>query len=738
MRIGPTYGDGKNIHLETGNGPYSASAIRYQRRGTRFPTAAKHIEETAKAKYKALDKHTVKCLKRFGGVTEPQDLMGQIKLKEIERMTDSVARNCKDIGSLNHTSMIFPAQPFDLVLAQANAQNGMLRTECDRLVAARREKRRQLEKDEVAIADMNRANDFCLTQLQRGEETLKILDDRLTNVRVALAEAAALGACYGEIVRAAQEDRPTGCAQRMEVVERQLKLAQVQAEDLIEQRRTLHERVEDDAAKRTPHYHREQQKWQAMRAVTRERNRLVLFSVNELNEKIDACIARMNPPPVEEVPIIYEEEEDKHATLNKLAIARMFKTTMAHGSAMDVLTALEDLNQRLKIAAGATDPEGVAHKLRTARELSASLEHQHHQAVAKASHLKTQLEKHQQILSDMRMTGESSVPDPVVTLDDGTVATLSSTKTPDLFQADLDLEHARRTANEAQRDIASVSTGVIHLAKLLEAYTKKTPKDDPVKRLSLDRSTIRDVERGDLPDLSEIDTNRAAVVKLLSRCELTIVSVREALAIAKQLGDDDDDDNGMIDACHQSPKKGHNLDGPVRLHKTQPMDHHDGPDFMHRHCDPSVRARTRRSVEKDVTRAAKRRAKADREAAKLDDMPRPIVDAPAALIVKRAMDRKVVKDAQRQANMLSRLKQGARAPLGVAVAEALRTTKDAADAEFRASRGRKPRQLGLSTPGLPLTTRDLVKSQAAEIAAQKERERLEAAKRKRMLEMMED
>merc|ERR1711970_290189 len=140
----------------------------------------------------------------------------------------------------------------------------------------------------------------------------------------------------------------------MEVVERQLKLAQVQAEDLIEQRRTLHERVDDDA-KRTPHYHREQQKWQAMRAVTRERNRLVLFSVNELNEKIDACIARMNPPPVEEVPIIYEEEEDKHATLNKLAIARMFKTTMAHGSAMDVLTALEDLNQRLKIAAGATD-----------------------------------------------------------------------------------------------------------------------------------------------------------------------------------------------------------------------------------------------------------------------------------------------------------------------------------------------------------------------------------------------
>jgi hypothetical protein len=81
--------------------------------------------------------------------------------------------------------------------------------------------------------------------------------------------------------------------------------------------------------------------------LTLERNRLVLFSVNELNNKIDACIARMNPPPVEEVPVIYEEEEDKHATLNKLAIARMFKTTMAHGSAMDVLTALEDLNQKL-------------------------------------------------------------------------------------------------------------------------------------------------------------------------------------------------------------------------------------------------------------------------------------------------------------------------------------------------------------------------------------------------------
>ena len=132
------------------------------------------------------------------------------------------------------------------------------------------------------------------------------------------------------------------------------------------------------------------------------------------------------------------------------------------------------------------------------------------------------------------------------------------------------------------------------------------------------------------------------------------------------------------------------------------MDHHDGPDFMHRHCDPSVRARTRRSVEKDVTVRARTRA-APRPTAR----PRNSMTCPGRSstrrrrsIVKRAMDRKVVKDAQRQANMLSRLKQGARAPLGVAVAEALRTTKDAADAEFRASRGRKPRQLGLSTPGL--------------------------------------
>ena len=29
--------------------------------------------------------------------------MGQIKLKEIERMTDSVARNCKDIGKSEST-----------------------------------------------------------------------------------------------------------------------------------------------------------------------------------------------------------------------------------------------------------------------------------------------------------------------------------------------------------------------------------------------------------------------------------------------------------------------------------------------------------------------------------------------------------------------------------------------------------------------------------------------------------
>ena len=181
------------------------------------------------------------------------------------------------------------------------------------------------------------------------------------------------------------------------------------------------------------------------------------------------------------------------------------------------------------------------------------------------------------------------------------------------------------------------------------------------------------------------------------------MSVREALAIAKQLGDDDDDDNGMIDACHQSPKKGHNIEGPVRLHKTQPMDHHDGPDFMHRHCDPRF-ARGRGAASRRTCRrprSAERRPTARQIRTTCRESP--IVDAPAALIVKRAMGRKVVKDAQRQANMLSRLKQGARAPLGVAVAEALRTTKDAADAEFRQSRGSKPRHLlGLSTPGLPL------------------------------------
>ena len=730
MRIGPTYGGGSDIHLEGGNGPFSSSALRYQRRGTRFPSAEATIKEAADARAKKLDTHTIKSLKRFGGVTEPNDLIGQMKLREIERMTETVARNCRDISSLNHTSAIFPTSPFDLVLAQANAQLSSLRTECDRLTAARREKRRQLEKDEVEIADMNRANSFCLTQLERGEETLGILDDRLTNVRCALAEAAALGAVYGEIIRAAQEDRPTGCAQRMEVVERQLKLAEVQAQDLIEQRRKLYGGIEDDAAKRTPKLLREKQKWEAMTAVTRERTRLVLFSVNELNEKIEAAIERMAPvEEVEELP--YESDDEDHAqdVMIKLSTVRQFKHTLEHGSAMEHLIGLQDLMQSLKIAAGATDPDGVAHKLRTARELSASLETQHHQAVAKSAHLKTQLERHQQVINDMRMTGESA---PSTDDDAGTVA---SHVTLDLFQADLDLEHARRRCTESRKDVASVSTGVLHVAKLLEAYTRRTPEDDPVKALALDRSTVRDVERGDLPPLDRIDTDRAAVVKLLGRCEVTIVSIREALAISKQLADDDEEELRMDEVT--AAKRGHSLEGPVRLHKTQPLDHHDDYDFMHKHCDPSVRTRTRRAVEKDVTRAARRRENSDRAAERNESKLVEVNEAPAALIVKRAMGKKPVQDALRQANMLSRLKQGNRAPLGMAVAEALRTTKDQADAEASASKHRKPRQLGLSTPNLQLTTRGLVKAQAAEVQREREREKLEAARRKRLLEEAE-
>ena len=102
-----------------------------------------------------------------------------------------MSQNAKDLSHLDHTCQIFPASHYDVAKASANARVARLRSAHDHLISVRRDRKRALRAKMVRISDRIRADDYCLMQLNRGEQTLVTLDKRLESVRVALAESAA-------------------------------------------------------------------------------------------------------------------------------------------------------------------------------------------------------------------------------------------------------------------------------------------------------------------------------------------------------------------------------------------------------------------------------------------------------------------------------------------------------------------------------------------------------------------
>ena len=125
---------------------------------------------------------------------------------------------------------------------------------------------------------------------------------------------------------------------------------------------------------------------------------------------------------------------------------------------------------------------------------------------------------------------------------------------------------------------------------------------------------------------------------------------------------------------------------------------------------PPVRVVTEKMREREIARDVRKREKKDREQNAIESRPVSRADEKsAATFVREGLDTQAVMDALRQANMLSKLKQGPRAPLGLAINQAIQSSSKSEQDKKSSVVVSKPHQLGISNPHLKITTRDMIK-----------------------------
>ena len=213
------------------------------------------------------------------------------------------------------------------------------------------------------------------------------------------------------------------------------------------------------------------------------------------------------------------------------------------------------------------------------------------------------------------------------------------------------------------------------------------------------------------PDANHVQ--RAGVVRLLTLCEETIVSVREALSIHKQIEDEDESSRPTTpktpDFATGLGKKPSPKDRiQATLHNT--LDSTQLVRSAHATAVPPVRVVTEKMREREIVRDVRKREKKDREQNAIESRPVSRADEKsAATFVREGLDTQAVMDALRQANMLSKLKQGPRAPLGLAINQAIQSSSKSEQDKKSSVVVSKPHQLGISNPHLKITTRDMIK-----------------------------
>mmetsp|Transcript_13235 Transcript_13235/g.44236 ORF Transcript_13235/g.44236 Transcript_13235/m.44236 type:complete len:1291 (+) Transcript_13235:162-4034(+) len=712
-----------------GLGPFSYSSLRSQRRGTRFPSAEALIAEQFLLRSRSADAFERSPEARFGGTQPPADLQTMMALREAEACVErGVAASSNALAYLPAHAASFPATKQDVIIAVATARVARLRQANDKLVSDRDARKRDLEVATTQIVARCASDDHCARQLKRGERTLQVLDARLDAVRVALAEASALGAYYGEVVSATETATPQAQGQaRLEVVARQLDLARAQAKDLLLHRRSLYEESERAAAVEVPRLKRDAKKWRSMRDVAVEKQAAARDTIGRLRDRLVYGPREDDDESRDSVPASGRSAMQRQVefVINAKALARQHQHSHGNdGSHDDAGEAAATLMGQLSLAAASSDPTEIADKYRASVDLAQSLQDQHRAHVARSSQLRAQLENMRRDFSEMRLGGgladssADAAPADAASVDgDGTTAQPADGVVPDgsasrrvdaeMFKAEIRLHHSARNAEHGTVFLAELSSGVLHLAHLIEAYTSRAGRDSGVVPLRLTpdhaAAVLRQAPPGDWagPARAEKPTaesppqrarraseapaspkgtpkgeqRKSAVHQLLADCEETIMSVREVVSIDKQLQDDDTSGKGKAPGAKREtppppkespPKRGKAPGDAVALNAV---------------AHPALRVLT--TAHKDDAYQSERRrvSLADRtlDAAEGVSAPPPS-GKDAATFVAEGLGPNAANAALRAANMTSRLKQGPRAPLGLALRAAFAELDGAAQA----------------------------------------------------------
>jgi hypothetical protein len=439
--------------------------------------------------------------------------------------------------------------------------------------------------------------------------------------------------------------------------------------------------------------------------------------------------------------VSFHETPDRELTKTQRLLKFKHASKKTHEEKLDdENSAAEDLMRQLKLATGSVDPSEITRRLRTSKQLNQSLRDQHKHNLLRSTQLKALLDAMSHEFSELRlggMTTRGAAPAKASVESDSTTApadkagdarkdegkgggedrsdNASRRIDSDLFRAEIRLNHSQRYYEENAVFVTEVSSGIMHVARLLEAYTTDAKRESGVVRLRLDPELVLDVERGEMPahDPDANHVQRAGVVRLLTLCEETIVSVREALSIHKQIEDEDESSRPTTpktpDFATGLGKKPSPKDRiQATLHNT--LDSTQLVRSAHATAVPPVRVVTEKMREREIARDVRKREKKDREQNAIESRPVSRADEKsAATFVREGLDTQAVMDALRQANMLSKLKQGPRAPLGLAINQAIQSSSKSEQDKKSSVVVSKPHQLGISNPHLKITTRDMIK-----------------------------
>lgn len=637
-------------------GPYSASSLRSRLRGTRFPSAQAQYAASILERSESCDLYGPRATTRFGGKAEPSELKHVILERELERL-DSCNASDALLGSLAARSVIFPATHEEKVAAQSKSSLNKLRSTYDKLVAERKRKQRAFDAIETDIEAQRAIEDQCADQLRRGEATLSLLDDRLAVARAAIAESTALGSYFSAIANLAEESRPMRGEARLSIIEEQLALARTQAAELLKKRKELL----DNAARvaELPRLRRERKKWKSLRAIARRR---LARATRDLGV---AAEASLEAEPTSPKPSPYEAAERRQQELLRMQELRRQSMEEVEEATEALSTTCgpsehERLTEALALAAGVSieemlDQDEIAEKYDEAQVLNADLLEKNKAAMSRLEQLRTVHDVMCSEFSEIKLGG---------TIDSKRKAGARG-REESTVKAELALNQNQRYLERVVGLIARACSGILHIAHLVEVHTGETISNP---------SFAEDVEK---KANSSKQVEESAIVDLLARIEANLLPLVAASAEKGSLPTQAIDPASSSE--YRKVRLAKVLETPLppkrKLYET--LVNQLDPETELRQDEHVAAAGAR--VETGTMREDKleqrnkelEKLDAELEAENVNVRPEPY-EKIAEAFIHQGLTTSEATAALRRANAASKLKQGPRAPLGLALNQALK------------------------------------------------------------------